>query len=199
VSNARVRLSEDVKRARLFLVSYAPLWAMLALRALPAHVTLDRRGAPAWGSLLFGALAAWSLVDAWRLVGGARKLSAVRMEFVAVRDEGGAVSGYLATYLLPLLGVSPADVGDWAAYCVFLGIALVIFVRTDLALVNPTLYPFGWRVVSAAPAPAPGSAPSATQSRAVVVCRDPTALITGVDVVRLAGCWITKREHILDD
>lgn len=67
--------------------------------------------------------------------------------------------------------------------------AVILFVRTDLALVNPTLYVLGWRVVSAVPV-----SESRPARAVVVVCRDVGALATDVQVVRLAGCYVTKNE-----
>jgi hypothetical protein len=182
--------TERGRRVRLFLVSYAPLWMMLALRALPDGVTLRWTGRPATGTIAFGALALWSFADGWRLVRGSQRRGAITMRFAEVRDEGGAAGGYLATYLLPLLAVTPQGPGDWAAYALYGAVAAVVFVRTDLALVNPTLYLFGWRVVSAVPEAHAAPRPAAV----IVVCRDPSNLREPVDVVRLAGCLVTKRE-----
>lgn len=183
--------TERLRRLRLFLVSYAPLWLMLSLRALPDRPTLRWTGEPAYGTIVFGALAAWSFVDAWRLVRGVGRRSAITLRFAEVRDEGGAAGGYLATYLLPLLAVTPDGAGEWAAYILYGAVAATVFVRTDLALVNPTLYILGWRVVSAVP---DGAGPTG-HTGVVVVCRDPTSLREPVDVVRLAGCLVTKRER----
>jgi hypothetical protein len=115
------------------------------------------------------------------------------MRFSEIRDEGPAVAGYLATYLVPLLAEAPTRPGLWLAYGLYLGMAVILFVRTDLALVNPTLYLLRWRVVSAV---------AVTESQrggaVVVVCRDIGTLGTGTEVVRLAGCYVTKNEPPTD-
>jgi hypothetical protein len=186
-----VRATERLRRVRLFLVSYAPLWLMLAFRALPDDVTWRWTGQPAYGSLIFAGLAGWSFLDGWRLVRGVRRRNAVTMRFTELRDEGGAAGGYLATYLFPLLAVAPSRFGEWAAYALYGAVVAVVFVRTDLALVNPTLYMLGWRVLSSVPVRDDGPSESAV----IVVCRNPRNLREPVDVVGLAGCWVTKRER----
>ena len=128
-----------------------------------------------------------------RLEAGAGCASAGRSHDALRRDSGRGWrgGGYLATYLLPLLAVTPRGFGDWAAYMMYGAVAAVVFVRTDLALVNPTLYVLGWRVVSAIPIGENGTRDSAV----IVVCRDPRSLSDPVDVVRMAGCLVTKRER----
>src|SRR4051794_25795987 len=82
--------TERLRRLRLFLVSYAPLWLMLALRALPDDLTWRWTGHPAYACLLFTALAVWSFTDGWRLVRGAQRRNGVTKRFFDVRDEGAA-------------------------------------------------------------------------------------------------------------
>lgn len=125
-------------RGRLFVVSYAPLGLMFAARFLAA----DR-----WQIALgFAVVAVWGLLDGWRLVSGAGRRSKHVATVEELVDQGGAVSGYLATYLLPFLGNLPQHYGDWIAYAVYFATALVVYVKSDLALVNPTLYALGYRV-----------------------------------------------------
>ncbi|MGR6914360.1 hypothetical protein ACU635_08910 [[Actinomadura] parvosata] len=68
------------------------------------------------------------------------------MEIKSIEDQGGAVSGYLATYLLPFLTELPQGWGDALAYAFYFATALAIYVQSDLAVVNPTLYLLGWRL-----------------------------------------------------
>jgi hypothetical protein len=168
---------------------------MLAFRALPLHGWHWSNRTSLAGA--FAALAVYSFADAGRLVKGARRAGAASYYFSDIDDQGGNAAGYLATYLLPFLGLVPVGWGDWAAYCVYFVVAAIVFIRTDLTLVNPTLYLFGWRVVSArafldaehSQDQQVGAAP------VIVVCRKPASLLRGkVDVVTLAGCYVTKRE-----
>jgi len=63
------------------------------------------------------------------------------------RDQGSAVAGYLATYLLPLLGVAGEGWRVSAAYAIYFVVLFVVYVQSDrLVLVNPTLYVVGYRV-----------------------------------------------------
>ena len=128
-----------IGRARLFLVSYAPLALMFAARFLAS----DR-----WQlATAFAIVGVWGFVDGWRLVRGASERSKRRVHVTKVTDQGGAVAAYLATYLLPFLGNLPSNWGDWIAYSLYFATALVVYVRSDLAVVNPTLYALGFRVV----------------------------------------------------
>jgi hypothetical protein len=127
---------------RLFGVSYAPLAFMFAAR----FFWVPR----AWAiAVVFTVLGLAGIVDGVRLVRGARHRSTRKTMIDSVSGQGAAVSGYLATYLLPFLGNLPATPGDWIALAVYVIIALVVYVRSDLALVNPTLYALGYQVFRA--------------------------------------------------
>ena len=140
-------ITEDLVRARLFLVSYVPLWLVLAFRAAPSgRWHWDGRTAIV---IVFGVTAVWGIIDAVRLIRGSGKTSPRRLFFGEINDQGGNAAGYLATYLLPFIGLVPEDWGDWAAYALYFVVALIVFIRTDLTFVNPTLYILNHRVVSA--------------------------------------------------
>lgn len=136
----RRRFRLDVRwiyRGRLFVVSYAPLAAIFAARF-----------APRWNwTIGFAVIGLWGMLDGWRLVRGARARAVRRAKIERVEDQGNAVSGYLATYLLPFLGTLPASAGDVIAYIIYFATALIIYAKSDLALINPTLYVLGWRVL----------------------------------------------------
>jgi len=181
---------EQLLRVRLFLISYGPLWLMVSFRAMPEGDNWRWVAQNTWVSGFLALGAVWSFVDAWRLVRGAQRKAAIRMRFGEIRDEGSAAAGYLATYLVPLLAEAPTRPGLWLAYGLYLGMAVILFVRTDLALVNPTLYLFGWRVASAVPV-----TESQPAQAVIIVCRDIGVLRTESQVVRLAGCYVTKNER----
>lgn len=129
---------EVTSRARLFVVSYAALAFMFAARFFSQDAVVI--------SATFGAIGTWGLIDGYRLVRGAKRRAKRWVVVDDVSDAGQAVSGYLATYLLPFLGNLPANGGDWLAVGLYFLVALAIYVRTDLALVNPTLYLYGYRL-----------------------------------------------------
>lgn len=186
-------VTEDLIRVRLFFVSYVPLWIMLAFRAAPPDKwQWDGRTVAV---ITFGTLAAYGLLDAVRLVRGSRRTSPRSLVFGEVSDQGGNAAGYLATYLLPFIGLVPQDWGDWAAYVLYLLVALIVFIRTDLTFVNPTLYVLNHRVVSAN-AYLPGDKMLVPGSPFMIVCRDPGALTTSkvIDVTSIAGGFVTKDE-----
>jgi hypothetical protein len=55
-------------------------------------------------------------------------------------DAGAEVSGYLAAYLVPFLVVVEPAPGDLVAYAIFLVVAGLIYVRSGLMQINPTVY-----------------------------------------------------------
>lgn len=117
-------------------MSYAPLSAIYAAR-LSAH----------WPCMVaFGGLAGWGILDGWLLVRSSKGRPRYKAQITRVEDQGSAVAGYLATYLLPFLGSLPSGTGDAVAYVIYFAIAFVIFTKSDLALINPTLYVLGWTV-----------------------------------------------------
>jgi hypothetical protein len=130
------RLSSSLIRSRLFAVSYAPLAAMFALQSetWPPRI--------AWGVVSF-----WGLVDGYRLTYGQRRKGEHVVALASIRDRGGDVSGYLATYLLPFIGEPPDEWPKVLVYVTYFAVALVVYVRSDLVMINPTLYLLGWRVV----------------------------------------------------
>jgi hypothetical protein len=189
-------VTEDLIRIRLFFVSYVPLSAMLAFRAAPAKGWhWDGRAAAV---ITFGVLALWGFLDAVRLIRGSQKTSPRSLVFGDVSDQGGNAAGYLATYLLPFIGLVPQDWGDWAAYVAYFLVALIVFIRTDLTFVNPTLYMLNRRVVSAS-AYLPGSKIPIPGSPFVVVCRNPRVLTSSevVEVTSIAGGFVTKDEPVI--
>ena len=185
--------TEDLVRIRLFFVSYVPLWIMVACRAAPSgRWQWDGRTAAV---IVFGVLAAYGFLDAIRLIRGSGKTSPRSLVFGEVNDQGGNAAGYLATYLLPFVGLIPQDWGDWVAYVVYFLVAMIVFIRTDLTFVNPTLYILKRRVVSAN-AYLPTGKVLLPGSPFVVVCRDPRVLASSVvvDVTSIAGGFVTKDE-----
>lgn len=126
-------------RGWLFFVSYAPLALIFGLRALPNWLGF---AIGAGYFVVFTALA-------WFALHRQRRSSTTPVALTGIRGQGAAVSGYLATYLLPFLGTGPQGLGDWLAYVCYFLVALIVHLRSDLALVNPTLYLLGYRIAEA--------------------------------------------------
>jgi len=178
---------EDVKRIRLFFVSYAPLWAMLGFRSFSDHFNWHQFHS--YIPILFLSLAAVSVIDGWRLVNGAQRKSSITARFDNVQEQGAVAGAYLATYILPFLGMTVSGVGGFFAYVTYILVVAVVFVRSDLALVNPTLYVMGWHIVSAV------RVDHGLSQASVVVCRNVSALVREVVVVQLAGGYVIKNEN----
>jgi hypothetical protein len=119
----------DPKAWLWFLSSYAPLWIMLGLRFEPLALRL--------GLIGFGIGCA--LVVAWLLV--RRAADRPSNTTITITGEAGSeVSGYLAAYLLPFLTVSEPGATDIVAYAIFILVAGLIYVRSGLMQINPTVY-----------------------------------------------------------
>jgi hypothetical protein len=126
-----------VIRLRLFAGSYAPLFVMLALRFDGEVLRIS-----------VGAAGALFLADTARLVlWQPRHVAASPYRVTEVRDHGSQVAGYLATYLLPLLVVPTPSLGDLLAYGLFFVVVAVVYVRSEMLDINPTLYVLGLRVL----------------------------------------------------
>lgn len=163
-------------RLRLFLISCAPLFAILAVR-------FDST----WLWVTCGALALFGFAQALRVVTAARNAKASRRVVVTrVDDSGGEVAGYLATYLLPFVVISTPSVRDIIAYILFMFVTAVIFVRSNLAHVNPTLYLVGYRVVSIE---------SEDGRKSYLVCKQPPREHDHLSVVPLVGILVLKENH----
>jgi len=125
-------------RAQLFLSSYSPLFVILAIRF---H-----------GSTLKYSCAVLAVLGFAYLVlvvyAAPRRAAQRSYRVVSADDASGEVSGYLATYLLPFVTVPSPSVADLSGYIILAVIVAVIFVRSELARINPALYLLGWRVAS---------------------------------------------------
>lgn len=168
------RHARKLVATRLFLISYAPLWAIFAIRS----------GEPVV-EIIFWALAVLGLLDAFRIIQAGLRRSVRHVTFDDVSDKSGDAAGYLATYLLPFIGGPPTDVRSSIAYAVYFAVAWSVFVPSTLGLVNPTLYLLGWRVVEA----------TRHGQVTLVVCQDPPVSgPPGAPVASLMGSigWVLR-------
>jgi hypothetical protein len=124
-------------------VAYALLHEWLSPMALqtPKHKT-----SAAVAGIAIG-FAALGLMIVVLLLYNARRAGAVQWKVYDPREQGAAVAGYLATYLLPLLAIQPGGWRVTAAYAIYLAVLYVVYIRSDsLVLINPTLYVIGYRI-----------------------------------------------------
>lgn len=120
-----------------FISSYAPLWGLLALRFESWWLR-----APLVALTVLG-------IGVVALKLRAHNGKPTDTELTVVGDAGGEVSGYLAAYLLPFLTVAAPDSLDLAAYLLFVVVSGLIYVRSSLVHINPTMYALGWRPMRA--------------------------------------------------
>jgi hypothetical protein len=123
-------------RGALFLSSYALFFGLFALR-------LTER--PVLAVALSLVMVLGVIATGW-IAFGERAKEPSAVVFTVVKDEGGEVAGYLVTYLLPLLAVSNPSDRDLVGYGLFLVVLVVVWLQSDLIVINPLLYLFGWRV-----------------------------------------------------
>jgi hypothetical protein len=122
----------------LFLCSYCPLLAILALRVTTT-----------WALVLGGLAIAGVIVTVGLLyVTPALRAPQPAREVEQVRDRTGDVAGYVVAYLLPFLMAPAPSPRDVAAYGLFLIVLAILNVRSDLLYINPMFYFFGFRIAS---------------------------------------------------
>lgn len=130
-------MTEHFRRLRLFLGSFALLFVLFAIR----FETL-------WLQIACAALAVIGLADMlWIGFVVTRRTAPDPVRIASVVDRGPEISGYLATYLLPFVTVSEPKIRDICAYVIFLVVLAVVYVRSEMTQINPTLYLLGRRVI----------------------------------------------------
>jgi len=124
------------------------------------------------------------------LLHNARRVSEVRWTVVDPRDQGGAVAGYLATYLLPLLSISAQGWRTAAAYGIYFITLYLVFIRTEsLVLVNPTLYVLNYRIYDVEI----DARDAGDRRRVLILTKSQVARGIDVDVVPLGDrCYLAK-------
>jgi hypothetical protein len=169
--STQAEIAQSAARARLFLTSYAPLFAIFAIRFDPPHLRVA-----------CALVSVFGFVDLWRITHQTtRRAMPFTISIDAVGDVGGEVSGYLASYLLPFVTVSSPSVKDLIAYALFLLVAMAVYVRSDLVRVNPTLYLLLYRVVRIE---------RGDQAGQYLITREEPTLIRSMQVVTVAGVLI---------
>lgn len=161
-----------VVRLQLFLSSYAPLFTILAIR-------FDGTALKTVCGCLAGYGVLYLMVVIWLVP---RRAEPRDYPVASVDDAAGEVAGYLATYLLPFVTVPSPSAADLAGYLIVGVVIAVIFTRSELARINPTLYLLGWRVAVIGTGTA----------RCYLVCRRLPRAGTSIEAVRAGGLLIRK-------
>jgi hypothetical protein len=95
-----------------------------------------------------------ALLGTWLFLRTARRKTEISVVLLDVESRDGDLAAYLATYLLPFVAIFSADWRDLASLAGFVVILGVIYVRSRLIYLNPTLALLGYhldRVISATP------------------------------------------------
>ena len=101
----------------------------------------------AWLQAACVVLALIGLIDMGRIVFViSRRTAGDPVRVAEVEDAGAEVAGYIATYLLPFLTVAEPSPRDLVAYALFLLVIGVVYVRSEMTQINPTLYLLGYTV-----------------------------------------------------
>jgi hypothetical protein len=119
----------------LFVSSYSPLFAMLAIRFEQSQVALT-----------CAALAVLGVAALYVVLHEDNRKARSPHKIQKVTDAGAQATGYLAGYLLPFLTVSMPSTRDLIAYILFLLVVATVYMRTSMIQINPLLLLFGWRV-----------------------------------------------------
>ena len=103
---------------------------------------------PTWLRVMFALLFAFGVLIAVDLLRRGRGNRASNTPITIIGDVGSEISGYLAAYLLPFLTITEPSVLDAMAYLIFFMVAGVIYVRSGLMQINPTIISCAarWRV-----------------------------------------------------
>lgn len=128
----------DPKAWLWFLSSYAPLWVMLGLRFHPSWLRI--------GLIAFGLACAAYVAFVLTRSSDERPSNTT---LTITGDAGADVSGYLAAYLLPFLTVADPSATDLVAYAIFVVVAGLIYVRSELMQINPSVYLLNRKVLRA--------------------------------------------------
>jgi hypothetical protein len=161
----------------LFLSSFSPLFAMLALRFTAPGLRL--------GAL---ALCVCGIVGAVLVLASEGRKGAASFQVTKVEDSGPEVAGYLASYILPFVAIDQPAPELAAAYLIFLLVAAVVYVQSDMVQINPTFYLLGRRVQKITTAAEDWQAYLITRRRALVnETIQATTLSQGVLVRHEAG------------
>jgi hypothetical protein len=121
----------------MFLSSYAPLFALLAIR-------FEQR----WLWMSCAGLAILGIAALWMLLRLDARSSPGPHVLASANDAGADAAAYLASYLLPFLTVPAPTARDVIAYSGFILVAAAVHLRSSVVQVNPLLYVFGYRVLS---------------------------------------------------
>lgn len=121
-------------RIALFLSSYAPLFALLAVT--------NRTCARAWHALV--AIAVVSVLSLVVVMWSKKDETGQRLTVANVKPKDGDVMAYVATYLLPFLAVDVTKLDGVVLLAGFMLVLGTVYVNSNMIFVNPLLSLVGY-------------------------------------------------------
>ena len=165
--------------AVLFLSSYSPLFALLALRTYHKSTPMFDLSCAALIAALIG-IAMFLLAAAL----GNRETHRV----LSAESRDGDIAGYVTAYLLPFLGIFGASWRDVLALALFIALIGVIYVQSRMIYINPVLILLGYHLYSVQTTTAPaGSDPASPPFRWLLCRRSELTPEDSIGVRQLAG------------
>lgn len=125
-----------IYRLLMFLSSYASLWFILGVRFWESRFSYV---CIALGVVSVVSLAFW-LTWGYRQIGN-------DFDIALAEDAGSEAAGYLASYLLPFFNIEVPTTRDLLVYTGFFFTAAMIYVRSNIMRINPTLYVAGFWII----------------------------------------------------
>lgn len=122
-------------RIALFLSSYAPLFGLLAFT--------NRHSTAAWVTL--SAVAVGGLVGLAAVMAATAREDGPDLHVNDARPRNGEVLAYISTYLIPFIGVDLTTLNGVVLFVGFLLVLMVVYVNSEMLLVNPVLSIAGYR------------------------------------------------------
>lgn len=182
-------MNGSLLRMQLFCISYTPLALIFSVRSIPSE-NLSR---PLnWlAPVLFLILTGLGLLLLKNIFHSSRRTSGVERIVRGVSDEGANAAAYLATYLFPFILLNETSWQSWAGYAIYMVVLGIVTIRSDLILVNPTLYILGRQVIRIEFETRRGSAPITMQS-SILVCRRTPKIGDHIQVVQLADGYLER-------
>jgi hypothetical protein len=123
--------------ATLFLSSYLPLFALIGIRSIDRSPGIARTCA---------ACAGLAIIGTGLFLYGALRRNTITVEIVEVEPRDADVAAYAATYLLPFVTVFTGRWQDVVSLVGFIAVLGVIYVRSRLIYINPTLSLLGYHL-----------------------------------------------------
>jgi len=113
----------------MFLSSYAPLFALLAY--------VNRSSAWTWRTLAM--ISAVSVVGLFLVMLEKHGERGPQLRIAHSKPQDGEVLAYIATYLIPFLGLDLTKTNDIVLFCGFMAVLMLVYINSNMLLVNPLL------------------------------------------------------------